>query len=263
MIGIFDSSFGGLLLARALRQQMPAYDLLFWGDVCNGPYDDNSLDIARLRIKHFGPLLIDRGVQILLLACPTASCAAQAYVATDNDIPIIDCMASTVKDAVQKSKQKRFGILGPRSSAGSGVWEAAIDPLVPGARVDKAAAPLLGPLVEEAWHHKPEARMILKKYLHPLKMRKVDTLILADCRYYLLQPLIQKKMGRHVSIIEACSAIIGRLKDFLAVNSHIDKQLPKNSHAQFWVNDARAGMQSICRMLYGTHLHIELFKAHP
>ena len=55
------------------------------------------------------------------------------------------------------------------------------------------ATPLLVPLIEEGWLKKPETKMILKKYLRPLKDKKVQALVLACTHYPFL--LGKKKRG--------------------------------------------------------------------
>jgi glutamate racemase len=258
MIGIFDSSLGGLLLARELRQQLPAYDFLFFGDIKSGPYDNNSIEAAIRQVEHYGRFLADRGVQVLMLACPVTSYGDNPELDNTIGLPVINLLSSTASEALPQSSKKRFGIMGPRSSVGWGMWETVFSQISPGARVDTVAAPLLASLLEEGLIHRPETTMILKKYLQPLKVRKIDTLILADCHYCVLQKRIQKKMGRNVVVVEAASAMVSHLIRFLGSHPHIDGLLSKARCSHFWVNDSTPEILSVSRKLYGSHLQLEL-----
>ncbi|MEJ2221966.1 MAG: glutamate racemase [Desulfobacterales bacterium] len=48
MIGIFDSGVGGLTVARAIKQQLPGYDMMYFGDTAHTPYGTKSAEtVAR------------------------------------------------------------------------------------------------------------------------------------------------------------------------------------------------------------------------
>ncbi len=38
MIGVFDSGIGGLTVLKALIQNMPDYDFIYFGDTARAPY---------------------------------------------------------------------------------------------------------------------------------------------------------------------------------------------------------------------------------
>ncbi|MDZ4227055.1 MAG: glutamate racemase, partial [Patescibacteria group bacterium] len=42
MIGIFDSGVGGLTVLRALREELPSADVVYFGDTKNAPYGEKS-----------------------------------------------------------------------------------------------------------------------------------------------------------------------------------------------------------------------------
>ncbi|HEY9290131.1 MAG TPA: glutamate racemase, partial [Microlunatus sp.] len=42
-IGIFDSGFGGLTVARAVMDQLPNEDVIYLGDTARAPYGDQAI----------------------------------------------------------------------------------------------------------------------------------------------------------------------------------------------------------------------------
>ena len=44
MIGIFDSGLGGLTVVRAVRERLPASDILFFSDQAHVPYGERAPD---------------------------------------------------------------------------------------------------------------------------------------------------------------------------------------------------------------------------
>ena len=42
MIGILDSGSGGLTVMKAIREQLPSSDIVYFGDIKNAPYGSKS-----------------------------------------------------------------------------------------------------------------------------------------------------------------------------------------------------------------------------
>lgn len=103
--------------------------------------------------------------------------------------------------------------MGSRATIRSGAYTDRIRLLAPDAAVCQAACPLIGALVAEGWLKKPETAMIVKKSLIPLKVRKIDTLILGDAHYPVLAALIQRKIGMRVRLVEPSADLIPLLQD--------------------------------------------------
>jgi glutamate racemase len=111
--------------------------------------------------------------------------------------------------------------------------------------------PLLVPLVEEGWFEKGETKRIVKKYLHPLKMKQIDMLILGCTHYPLLKQIIQAKIGKRVKIIDSSEALSASVTDFVETNP-IARELRKDGLCRFYVSDVTAEMQKLAgRILRG------------
>ena len=171
------------------------------------------------------------------MACNTASSVAADRVAENYDIPIFEVVTPATEQAVKISNTLTIGVIGTRATVKSGIYEHKIMALKPDAKVYSAACPLLVPLVEEGWMKKPETVMIIKKYLHPLKVRQIDTLILGCTHYPLLKDKIQRKIGKRVHIIDSSIAIAENVKFFLDTHPEVDKQLSKNNAFRLFVSD--------------------------
>ena len=46
-IGVFDSGFGGLTVARSVVDQLPAEDIIYFGDTARSPYGDQPIADVR------------------------------------------------------------------------------------------------------------------------------------------------------------------------------------------------------------------------
>ncbi len=257
MIGIFDSGIGGLTVVRAIMDKLPDYDIVYFGDTARTPYGNKSgRTVVNYSLQNT-EFLLDQGANLIVMACNTASSVATETVQARFNLPIYEVITPAVNQSLKMSKKMAIGIIGTRATISSGVYEEKIHEKVPDARVYSVSCPLLVPLVEEGWLKKPETRMIVKKYLHPLKVRQIDTLILGCTHYPLLKPIIAHKIGKRVSIIDSSMALAEEINHFLAENPQIDQGLSKNGKADFFVSDVTPQFEKTARSVIKQHITLK------
>ena len=257
MIGIFDSGVGGLTVARAIMQQIPGYDIVYFGDTAHTPYGTKSAETVIGYTINNIEFLLSRGAELIVIACNTASSVATARVLKQFSVPIFEVITPAVELAVQASKNLNFGIMGTRATITSGVYKTKIIENQPQARVYSVACPLLVPLVEEGWLDKAETVMIVKKYLQPLKIRQIDTLILGCTHYPLLEKVIQRKIGKRVHLIDSSTSVANSVKAFLNANNQIDRRLGQNDQLTLFVSDVTDQFKKIAEMTLKTNITFE------
>ncbi len=237
MIGIFDSGIGGLTVVRAVMKALPGYDIVYFGDTARTPYGNKSSTTVIEYSLQNTEFLITQGAKLIVMACNTASSVATEALKQNFNLPIHEVISSAVKDALNATRKSIIGVIGTRATIASGIYEKKIKEADPSARVFSAACPLLVPLVEEGWLKKPETRMIVKKYLYPLKVRQIDTLILGCTHYPLLKSIIQHKIGKKVRIIDSSISVADEIKSVIAASPELDEGLSKTGTAKFFVSD--------------------------
>lgn len=237
MIGIFDSGIGGLTTVKALMDTLDGHDLIYFGDTARTPYGSKSRDtVVRYAIENT-EFLLSHGAKIIVMACNTASSVATEILKEKYNVPVFEVITPAVEQAVSQKNRTRIGIIGTRGTINSGIYERLIKEKLPDSSVFSTPCPLLVPLVEEGWFDKPETRMIVKKYLHPLKVRQVESLILGCTHYPLLKSIIQEKIGRRVKIIDSSVAVAEKIREFFVANPDIDATIDKSGRADLFVSD--------------------------
>jgi glutamate racemase len=215
MIGIFDSSIGGLTIARAAEQLLPDHSLLYLGDIARLPYDrQDPATIVKYSIENT-KFLVDNGAKVIIIGCNSAASIATETIRQTFDVPVFEIIHPTVQKAVEVSHNERIGIIGTRATVNSNIYSNAVKNSRPECRVFPKACPLLVPLVDEGWIAKRETKMILKKYLYSLKNQQLDTLILGCTYYPLLKQLIQPRIGRKVTLIDSSIEVVKHVKRYL------------------------------------------------
>ena len=257
MIGIFDSGIGGLTVAYAFMTQLPGYDFIYFGDTARLPYGNKSPKTVIEYSLQDTEFLLKKGAKIVVMACNTASSVAAEQIGKRFDVPLFNVVTPAVERSVAVSKSGRIGVIGTRATINSEIYPIKIRELHPGAKVYSVACPLLVPLVEEGWLKKPETTMIVKKYLHPLKVKQIDTLILGCTHYPLLSGIIQRKIGKKVTIIDSSTGVASAVKTFLEENPHVDRQLSKKGETRLFVSDITDQFKQIARKTMKKNIFLE------
>jgi len=237
VIGVLGSGIGGLTVVRELMKQLPEYDLIYMGDTAHAPYSDKSPETVIRWVFQNTEFLLDKGATLLVTACNTISSIASETVSKKYDMPVLEVITPGVERSLLHSKKLMIGVIGTRTTIESGMYEKKIKQMSPNAKVYSMACPLLAPLVEEGWIKKPVTTMIIKKYLHPLKVKQVDTLILGSTHFTQIKKIIQIKMGKRVNIVDASELIVAKVEGFLNENKETEHNLGKSGRYRFFVSD--------------------------
>jgi glutamate racemase len=258
MIGIFDSGIGGLTVVSALRQRIPDYDLIYFGDTARAPYGSKSTGTILQNVTRRLDILRDYGARIIIIACHTSASVAYEHIRRRLDIPIFEVISPAVKFALQVTLQGRMGIIGTRATIAGGLYARKIGELNAAVKVFSVACPLLVSLAEEGWLKQPITSMLVKKYLYPLKAKQIDTLILG-CNYFpLFKPTIQAKIGRRVQVVDPALPLADSLVQYLQDNVVIRSQLTRNQSLRLMVSDLTDQVEKTAQMILRRKIPLEL-----
>ena len=258
MIGIFDSGVGGMTVARAIEQLCPSYPLVYFGDIARTPYGSKSREtIQRYAINNTN-FLLEHGAKLIVIACNSAASAALDELTERFAAPILDVITPAVDRAVQQSTTGRIGVIGTRATIKSGIYEQSIHKQRPACTVFSQPCPLLVPLVEEGWLGKRETKMILRRYLHPLRCSQIDTLVLGCTHYPLLAPLIASRVGRRVTLIDSSIEVARTVASFLDSHAELARELHASTKKnRFFVSDLTDTANLLAAKIFGRAITLE------
>ncbi len=122
---MFDSGVGGLSVLKALRAELPHEDFVYLADAGHAPYGERDeayiLERARLITRY---LLEHHHIQLLVMACNTATAAAiQPLRQEFPALPIVG-VEPAVKPAVALSQTKHIGVMATRATLNSTKFQA-------------------------------------------------------------------------------------------------------------------------------------------
>lgn len=246
MIGIFDSGYGGLTVMKEIVKALPQYDYFYLGDNARAPYGNRSKETVIQFTDEAIKFLFAQGARLIVIACFTASAVAlrelqEKYLRNPEskfrDRKILGVVRPLVEKAAATTKFGRIGVTGTRATIQSKAFEIELSNQKSGLRISAQACPLLVPLIEEHWHTKPEARMILKKYLRPLKSCNPDTLILGCTHYSLMINEFERIMGKKTTVLDSGKIVAESLTHYLKRHSEIELQLSRGGKRDYCTTD--------------------------
>lgn len=213
MIGLFDSGVGGLTVVRALLKAAPQADFVYLGDTARTPYGNKTAETVQRYALEDAAYVIGQGAQLVIVACNTASALALPKLQeTYPDIPFIGVVKPAAKEAVRLAK-RRVGVIGTSATVNSGIYEKVIHKYGPDLDVIQRACPLFVPLVEEGMLDDQVTKLMIRRYLTPIRQANVEALVLGCTHYPFLQTLIQRFMGKKVHVIDSASVVIKQAMD--------------------------------------------------
>lgn len=220
-IGVFDSGVGGLTVARAIRDQLPAESLIYVGDTAGGPY--GPLPLARVRglALQVMDALVREGVKMLVIACNTASAAVLRDARERYTVPVVEVIGPTVKSAAAITRSGKIGLIGTQATITSRAYDDLFE-IIGGIELVSRATPRFVEFVEAGRTSGGEVLRVARDYLTPIVSAGVDTLVLGCTHYPFLRGALSEIMGPDVALvssdIETANAVYRELthRDLLA-----------------------------------------------
>ena len=234
-IGMLDSGFGGLTVARAVIDLLPAEDLVYIGDTGRCPYGPKPLaEVAAYARQIAWTLVKDFDVKVLVVACNTAAAAAPIHeLAAELPVPVLGVIEPGARSLVLTTETRHVGVIGTVGTVGSGAYQRAVVDAVGAAAAEPvhltcAACPGFVEFVERGVTRGDEITVLAERLLAPVREADVDALLLGCTHYPLLARVIGDVMGHGVTLVSSADETAFELADLL---TRLDlRRRPDHSH---------------------------------
>jgi glutamate racemase len=219
-IGIFDSGVGGLTVLRAVRELLPAEQIVYLGDTARLPYGTKSPASVQRYANHAAQYLIDCGIKLLVVACNTASAVALNHLRQQlAPLPVIGVVEPGATAAVAQSTRQRHLVLATEATTARKAYSRTIQHLQPDAVVEELPCSVFVALAEEGWHSGSVADVVAEEYLGQVRQRsesdRPDTAILGCTHFPLLRSAIHKALGPDIQIVDSATTTAQAVQDEL------------------------------------------------
>jgi glutamate racemase len=203
-IGMFDSGFGGLTVARAVIDLLPEEHLVYIGDTGRYPYGSRpQAEVREFARQLAWSLVNDFDVKAVVVACNTASAAAIDELKAELPVPVIDVVEPGANALVRATRSGEAGVIGTVGTIGSGAYDRAVAATGAAVHLTSAACPGFVEFVERGQTSGAEVTILAERLLAPVHDAGVDTLLLGCTHYPYLAAVIAEVMGPNVRLVSS------------------------------------------------------------
>jgi len=227
-IGVFDSGLGGLTIVKTMLSTIKGIEVYYVADSKHAPYGDKTkAQILTYSNNITNYLIKTHNIDILVVACNTATSASiDTLRATYPNLPIIGTEPG-INPAMKQTQSKKVGILATPATLNGEKYKTLLKTLCDTYHVD-VFEQACGGLVEqiEAGETESEKTLaMLEKWLHPMREKGVDSIVLGCTHYPLVSHAIQEIMqNKTLHLIEVSEPITRRVQVLLKDKNHTSKE---------------------------------------
>jgi glutamate racemase len=207
MIGVFDSGVGGLSVLVEIRRLLPSADLLYFADQGRAPYGVRTLGEVAALSGDVTDWLLERGAEVITIACNTASAAALHELRARHPGVRFVGMEPAVKPAALSTASGVIGVLATAATFQGELFASVVQRHASGARVLTMACPAWVELVEEGSLEGPETHRHVEDCLTGLLAGGADALVLGCTHFSFLVPVIEDVAGSGVAVVDPAPAV--------------------------------------------------------
>ena len=202
-VGLFDSGIGGLTVLKSLIKRYPDNDYIYFGDTLNLPYGSKNKEELKKLAKKNIEFLLDKNVDLIIIACGTVSSNCLDYLKENYSIPIIDIISPTIKE-LNNNEYNSIGVMATEATINSHIFKNNINKTV-----YEIATPKLVPLIEGV--STDNLNEVIREYLEDL-IDKIDVLVLGCTHYPLISLEIRKVLGNDIKLLN--------MADFICIDNN-------------------------------------------
>ena len=227
-VGIFDSGLGGLTVHQAIARRLPDLPLIYLGDNANTPYGvrtaDDIFDLTCAGVER----LWQEGVDLVILACNTASAAAlrrmqERWLPSDKRVlgvfvPLIEALTERHwgdNSPPREVSVKHVALFATPATVASRAFQRELAFRAVG--VDVEAQPCGG--VVDAIEHGDEilAEALVTSHVESLlrRMPQPEAAVLGCTHYPLVETAFQNALGADVTVYSQAGLVAESLADYL------------------------------------------------
>lgn len=212
---VFDSGVGGLSIAHEIQQCLPGVPLVYASDNAFFPYGTKGeVELINRVDLVIRALLQQFPVDILVIACNTASTLALPHLRSQLDLPIVGVVPA-IKPAASASKTGVIGLLATPATVARPYTHELIREYAPHCEVISIGSSELVHLAEQKLRGEVLDKNLIKGIINDLLRKEgaegMDTLVLACTHFPLLKEELAQQLPAHIQMIDSGEAIARRV----------------------------------------------------
>jgi len=239
---------------------------VYLGDTARLPYGDRSAEELQAFSVQIADHLLDAGAKLLVVACNSASAAALSAVQAHLDregreVDVIGVLHPAAQQAVAASHSGRIGLMATPATVASGAYARIVHAADPHVQLESVACPDLAAIIEAGFPFDEHLVGIVREHCATLGRAEVDTVILGCTHFPLIAPMIQRMLGRGVTLVTSGPGVARSVERALAARGLLNPRSEEGSYGFRCTGDVTAFQALGTRFLQmplGEVVHVEL-----
>ena len=208
-IGVFDTGYGGEIVAERLKSHLPEHEYIVVNDRANLPYGNLSGNEIRLLTNHaIYPLL--QNCPIIVVACNTATAHAIEWLRHAYPDTVFVGFEPMIKPARKLTVTNHITICATKATLSSERYLQLVEQYATDLKIDTPNTDNWAQMIE---NHQTD-QIVLSEIDQSIQ-RGSDVVILACTHYLALENALRIKWP-HISVIEPTKAVVDRNKQLTA-----------------------------------------------
>jgi len=234
-VAVFDSGVGGLTVLHELLVSLPTEDYVYLGDTARFPYGERTPRELEAFAVEIAERLLAEGAKLLVVACNAVSAVAlealeRHLAAGGHDVDVIGVVAAATHLAVAGSRTGRIGLLATPATVASGAYQRAVRGADPHVHLESVACPDLAPIIQGGFPFDQHVVETVRQYCAPLRAAEVDTVILGCTHYPLVAPMLQRMLGRGVTLVSSGTGVARGVERALAARGLLNPRREEGTY---------------------------------
>lgn len=219
-IGFFDSGVGGLSVLKEALKLLPNDEFYYYGDSANCPYGIKGEAFIQNRSFEITEHLVnDYGVEVVVVACNTATSYALSYLRSVFPNVSFLGMVPAVKPAAATTKTNVIGVLATKGTLNASLYKQIRDTYGCGSTIIEHIGEGFVELVESFDISGQHAEQVVEDSIRDMVLAGADKLVLGCSHYPFLKDTIELVANRlkpdstpNIEVIDPAPAIARHLR---------------------------------------------------
>lgn len=206
-IAVFDSGIGGTSVLAAIRDRAPWADIVYVADHAFGPYGERTLDEVRDRTEVLSRYLDTAGIDVIVIACNSASAAALHHLREQLPGVAFVGMEPAVKPATERTASGVVAVMATQATFQGELFRSLVGKHGEGVAIVEQSCPGLAAAIDSGG----DAGPLLDEYLAPIISADADVVVLGCTHYPLVSDEIAARLPEGVEIVDPSPAVAQRV----------------------------------------------------
>lgn len=230
-VGIFDSGVGGITVLKRAMEYLPEVNYIYYTDNLHVPYGTKPKEEVYGYVKEIVDFLIKEGVDVIVIACNTATCIAVQKLREQTHIPIIG-MEPAVKLALDDNAEGKILVTATPLTLTTNKYKSLVEQIDTNHRTVSLPLPELVQFAEERDFNEEKLYTYFEEKLSPYDLNEFKGIVLGCTHFGYFEKYLEKILPSHMKIYDGNEGTVRHLKECLSLNNNNISDLKRKVETQ-------------------------------